>query len=93
MVRNRHRLVLRNKISKAKDLLPLPTAEITEEARTKLEAEEKLTEGRRTTLETLHSEILEHCDIDLVEQGIVEHRKVESEIEEIIYLMQGRIQQ
>ena len=38
MVTHGHRLVLRNKISKAKELLPSPTAEIFEDARAKLEA-------------------------------------------------------
>ena len=47
----------------------------------------KLIEGRRATLETLHNEISEHCDIDSVEKEIVERGKVESEIEEIICLM------
>ena len=32
MVRNGHRLVLRNNISKARELLPPPTAEISEDA-------------------------------------------------------------
>ena len=88
MVRNGHRLVLRNNISKARELLPPPTAEISEDVRTKLEAKKKLIEGRRATLETLHNEILEHCDIDSVEKEIVERGEVESEIEEIICLME-----
>ena len=60
--------------------------EISEDARTKLEAKKKLIEGRRAMLETLHNEISEHCDIDSVEKEIVERGEVESEIEEIICL-------
>ena len=87
LIRNGHRLVLRNNISKARELLPQPKAEITEEARLKLEAIKKLVECKHTTLEKVNGEILEHCDSDSVEKEIVDCGELESEIEEIICLI------
>ena len=56
--------------------------------RTKLDAKKNLINGRQATLDTLHNEILAHCDIDSVGKEIVEREEVESEIEEIICIME-----
>ena len=87
LTRNGHRLVLRNNINKAKELLPPSGAELNVELKPKLEAIRNLIERKRTTVEEIDNEILESCDSDSVEKEIVDRSELESEVEDILCLI------
>ena len=83
--RNGHRLVIKNTIAKAKELLPPPDEDTAPRAvRVKLDSLRATIEKKRETIEALDDEIEELYDDQDIEREILERSELEEEIEEIL---------